>query len=217
MTQLRSSETLGGTLPLYRSTSSIPPSSFQNLIAFPSYMKKAEAFHSPNAAQLSLGVTYSAAAHGTSGHVLSGFPNPYNCPPCKIWDTLIDAAAETFPGLRTTGNLDQCSGDPRGAARCSYSIIPGSENSHEHSGTPNVRSSSAQSYVYSLPSAARPNLRILVQHQAIRIVWDTNQSGHLPKPRRVEIRTMDPPFSRPFMVNVAKEVIVSSGTLGVSS
>jgi choline dehydrogenase len=179
-------------------------------------MKKAEAFRAPNSAQISLGVKYSPSAHGTSGNVVSGFPNPYPCPECKIWDTLIDSGTGVFPGLRTAGDIDQCSGDPRGAARCSYSIIPGSGDSGNNSISPNVRSSSAQSYLYSLPPAARPNLHILVEHRAVRIVWDTTGSGNAPKPQGVEILTQDTSSSPSFLVKVAKEIIVSSGSLGVS-
>ncbi|KAF9000506.1 hypothetical protein BDQ17DRAFT_1359754 [Cyathus striatus] len=92
------------------------------------YMKKAENFHIPNANQTSLGVGFIATAHGNNGNIDSGFPNPYPCPSCNMWDALVNSTAQTYPGLRADNKVDQCDGDPRGVARCSYSITPGSSD-----------------------------------------------------------------------------------------
>jgi len=174
-------------------------------------MKKSERFHPPSLQQEALGATYQPSVHGFAGHVNAGFPNPYLCPLCTLWDTLIHAITAVFPGIRTTGNIDQCSGDPRGAARCSFSIIPGPRTG------PNVRqnvlSSSAKSYIYSLGPSARPNLHILVQHRAIRIVW--KRDVFTPTPDRIIFETEDFP-SQSFFVSLTKEVIICLGALSVS-
>ena len=173
-------------------------------------MKKAEQFRTPNAAQINLGVLFDPDAHGTSGHVVTGFPNPYPCPQCDLLDTLINSTASVVPNLRTSDGIDQCSGDPRGSARSTLSIIPGTSQG------PNVRndtrSSSAQSYLFSLPPTAKPNLFILVEHRATRIIW--NATGQLPKPQGVAFQSQDSPTGE-MMINVEREVIISAGTLGV--
>lgn len=178
------------------------------------YMKKAEKFRTPNAAQVDLGVLFNSKAHGTSGHVVTGFPEPYPCPQCILWDTLINATASVIPNLRTSGDIDQCSGDPRGSARNVLSIIPGASDGPNVSN--NTRSSAAQSYLFTLPPTARPNLYILVEHRATRIIWNNFVTGQLPRPQGVAFQSQDSPVGE-MMINVDKEVIVSSGTLGVSN
>ena len=172
-------------------------------------MKKAEQFRPPNAAQINLGVQFDPDAHGTSGHVVTGFPNPYPCPQCNILDILINATASVIPNLRN--DIDQCSGDPRGSARSILSIIPGTTQG------PNVRndtrSSAAQSYLFSLPPAAKPNLHILVEHRATRIIWNTT-TRQLPRPQGVAFQSQDSPAGE-MMINVEREVIISAGALGV--
>jgi choline dehydrogenase len=178
------------------------------------FMKKAEQFRTPNAAQISLGVLFDPDAHGTSGNVVTGFPNPYPCPQCTILNTLINATASVIPNLRTSGDIDLCSGDPRGSAKCILSIIPGTSQG------PNVRndtrSSAAQSYLFSLPPTAKSNLFILLNHRATRIIWK-NTTGQLPRPRGVAFQSQDSLVpAGEMMINVEREVIISAGTLGVS-
>ena len=176
-------------------------------------MKKAEQFRTPNAAQVDLGVLFDPGVHGTSGHVVTGFPNPYPCPQCNILDTLINATASVVPDLRTSGDIDQCSGDPRGSARCILSIIPGTiQGANVRNDT---RSSAAQSYLFSLPPTAKPNLHILVEHRATRIIWNTT-AGQLPRPQGVAFQSQDSLSpAEEMMINVEREVIISAGTLGV--
>lgn len=177
-----------------------------------SYMKKSENFHVPNQAQIDLGITYVPSAHGHHGNVNTGFPNPYPCPLCKLWDALINATGAVLPNLRTNGSLDQCSGSPQGAARCSYSLLPG-PSAGPNAGI-NVRSSSVRSYIYSLPEQERPNLSILVEHRAIKIIW-AEGNVFQPTPRGVAFQAEGVPEAT-FIAFVDKEVIVSCGTLGVS-
>ncbi|KAF8985982.1 hypothetical protein BDQ17DRAFT_1376345 [Cyathus striatus] len=172
------------------------------------YMKKAEHSHTPNANQTSLGVGFNATAHGKSGNINSGFPNPYPCPSCNLWDTLVNSTAQTYPGLRADNKVDQCDGDPRGVARCMYSITPGSSDGV----TQNIRSSSAHGFIFSLAPGDRPNLYILTGHLATKIVWKTTQP---PSPKGVAFEVVtNTSSSQSFVVQVAKEVIVSSGALG---
>ena len=174
-------------------------------------MKKAEEFRMPNAAQINLGVLFDPDAHGTSGQVVTGFSNPYPCPQCNILDSLINATASVIPNLRTSDDIDFCSGDPRGSARCILSIIPGT--SQGPNGRNDTRSSAAQSYLFSLPPTAKPNLHILVNHRATRIIWNTT-TGQLPRPQGVAFQSQDLAAGE-MVINVEKEVIISAGTLGV--
>ena len=175
-------------------------------------MKKAEQFRTPNAAQINLGVQFDPEAHGTSGHVITGFPNPYPCPQCDLLDTLINSTASVIPNLRTS-DIDQCSGDPRGSARCILSLIPGTSQGQNVRN--DTRSSSAQSYLFSLPPTAKPNLHILVEHRATRIIWNTT-TGQPPRPQGVAFQNQDSSSpAEEMMVNVEREVIISAGTLGV--
>jgi choline dehydrogenase len=174
-------------------------------------MNKAEQFRTPNAAQINLGVDFDLSAHGTTGDVVTGFPNPYPCPQCTILDTLINATASVIPNLRTSGDIDQCSGDPRGSAKNILSLIPGT--SEGPNARNNTRSSAAQSYLFTLPPTAKPNLFVLVQHRATRIIWN-NVDGQLPRAQGVAFQSQDSSAGE-MMVNVEKEVIISSGTLGV--
>ena len=175
-------------------------------------MKKAEKFQTPDAAQVELGVLFDPDAHGTTGLVVTGFPNPYPCPQCTILDTLINATASVIPNLRTSGDIDQCSGDPRGSARNILSLIPGvSEGPNARN---NTRSSASQSYLFALPPTARPNLYILIEHRATRIIWNNFGTGQLPKSQGVAFQSQDSPTGE-MTVNIDKEVIVSCGSLGV--
>ena len=128
-------------------------------------------------------------------------------------DTLINATVSVIhhDNLRTSDDIDQCSGDPRGSARCTLSMIP------ETSQGPNVRndtrSSAAQSYLFSLPSFTKPNLYVLVDHRATRIIWNTT-TGQLPRPQGVAFQSQDSPAGE-MIINVEREVIISAGALAV--
>jgi len=152
----------------------------------------------PNAAQINLGVLFDPDAHGTSGHVVTGFSNPFPCPQCIILDTLINASASVIPNLRTSGDIDQCSGNPRGSEKTILSIIPGTGQGPNMRN--NTRSSAAQSYLFSLPPTAKPNLYILVNHRATRIIWN-NITGQLPRPLGVAFQSQDSPAGE-MMINV---------------
>ena len=175
-------------------------------------MKKAEQFRTPNEAQINLGVLFNPDVHGTSGQVVTGFSNPFPCPQCNILDTLINATASVIPGLRTSDEIDFCSGDPRGSARTILSIIPGTSSQGPNERN-NTRSSASQSYLFSLPPASKPNLHILVNHRATRIIWNTT-TGQLPRPQGVAFQSQDSPAGE-MTINVEREVIISAGTLGV--
>ncbi|KAF8998505.1 hypothetical protein BDQ17DRAFT_1361893 [Cyathus striatus] len=175
------------------------------------YMKKAENFHIPNANQTSFGVGFVATTHGKGGNIDSGFPNPYPCPSCKLWDALVNSTAQTYPGIRADNKIDQCDGDPRGVARCSYSITPGSSDGV----TQNIRSSSAHGFIFSLAPGERPNLSILTGHLATKIVWKIKTQLQPPSPEGVAFEVLtNTSSSQSFVAQVAKEVIVASGALG---
>ena len=176
-------------------------------------MKKAEQFRTPDAAQINLGVLFDPDVHGTSGHVVTGFSNPYPCPQSFLFNALINATASVIPNLRTSGDIDLCSGDPRGSAMCILSMIPGTSQGPNVKN--NTRSSAAQSYLFSLPPTAKPNLFVLVGHRATRIIWN-NVTGQLPRPQGVAFQSQDllTPAGE-MMVNVEREVVVSGGSLGV--
>ncbi|KAF8987569.1 hypothetical protein BDQ17DRAFT_1374948, partial [Cyathus striatus] len=160
------------------------------------YMKKAEHFHTPNANQTSLGVGFNATAHGKNGNIDSGFLI-LTLVLHVIYGTLVNSTAQTYPGLRADNKVDQCDGDPRGSS---------------DGATQNIRSSSAHGFIFSLAPGDRPNLYILTGHLATKIVWKTTQP---PSPKGVAFEVVtNTSSSQSFVVQVAKEVIVSSGALG---
>ncbi|KAG6849533.1 hypothetical protein H0H93_007689 [Arthromyces matolae] len=174
------------------------------------YMKKAEFYHLPNLQQVALGATVDPLVHGFRGKVNAGFPQPYEG--TVVAQSMIAAAVAAIPGL--VKNDDVASGTPNGAARFQYSIKPG--NKTDISPTGNVRSSSANAYIY--PSLqAHPNLLILTGHQATRLVWGP-RSMNLSQAVGVKfIPTPAPNTSTPmeYEVKVALEVVVASGSIGV--
>ncbi|TFK33633.1 hypothetical protein BDQ12DRAFT_690833 [Crucibulum laeve] len=180
-----------------------------NFASFQKYMKKAESFHTPTQEQLDLGITYFPSAHGNTGRVVTGFPNPYPCPLCTLWDAFSNATATAVPSI-STGDIDQCSGDPRGYARCSYSIIPGPSTGPDAGN--NIRSSSVKSYIHSLAPTDRPNLHILTGHTATKIIWDPKSLKKIPTPSAVTFRSGN--SSTTFSAIVRKEVIVTAGAIG---
>ncbi|KAG5732477.1 Glucose oxidase, partial [Termitomyces sp. T112] len=159
------------------------------------YMKKAERYHLPNSQQISLGATVDPTAHGFAGKVNAGFPQPYEA--TDLAQSMVTTARVVIPSLFE--NIDVASGTPNGVARFQFSLQPG--NKTEISSNGNVRSSSANAYVY--PSLQeKPNLVILTNHQATRLVWGP----------RVNFQSRA--SEAEFEAMIEKEVIIASGAIG---
>ncbi|KAG6885298.1 hypothetical protein C0993_003459 [Termitomyces sp. T159_Od127] len=173
-------------------------------------MNKAENFHLPNSQQVLLGATADPKVHGFNGSVNTGFPQPYEA--TVVGQKMELAFQAAIPHLAE--NDDIASGIPNGVARFQYSIKPGNQSEVTPEG--NVRSSSANAYIY--PSLGeKENLIILTGHQATSIVW-AQQSGNLSQASGVNFiptpAADDIPASQ-FQVALKREVIVASGAIGV--
>ncbi|KAG5636284.1 hypothetical protein H0H81_008539 [Sphagnurus paluster] len=159
--------------------------------------------------QISLGVNAKAEAHGYNGKVNVGFPQPYEA--AVVIGHLVTAARAAIPDL--AANPDVASGNPNGAARFQFSIKPSDATASTPGG--NIRSSSANAYIY--PSLLeKPNLVILVEHQATRLVWQ-EKSTSLSRASGVKFIATPLPQAAPgpeFIVNIVNEAIVASGAIG---
>ncbi|KAF8077647.1 alcohol oxidase [Lyophyllum atratum] len=173
------------------------------------YMKKSERYHVPGLQQTLLGARVDPAAHGFIGNVDAGFPQPYEVTTAA--QRFTDAVRTAIPGL--IENPDVASGAPNGAARFQFSIKPG--NSTVATSTGNIRSSSANAYIY--PSLQeKPNLIILTGHQGTTIVWG-KRSGGLSQATGVRFIATPIVNEKPgseFTVKVKNEVIIASGAIG---
>ncbi|KZS98576.1 alcohol oxidase [Sistotremastrum niveocremeum HHB9708] len=182
-----------------------------NFSSLLTYMKKSEIYHVPNAEQRARGATSVPSVHGTQGQVNVGFPQPWGA--WVSYQSHISSVLATFPDAQR--NPDIGTGTPNGASVFVYSIKPGTSE------TPggNVRSSSAAAYIYPfLGTSAKPNLTILVGHQATTIVWD-RAAGKPGKPKAIGVKFAATPAANTtigtvYSVVVQDEVIVSSGALG---
>ncbi|KAG6851672.1 hypothetical protein C0991_007164 [Blastosporella zonata] len=125
------------------------------------YMKKAESYHLPNPQQILRGATVIPAVHGFNGSVNAGFPQPYEA---TVSQAIIDASVlAAVPGL--VKNLDVASGIPNGVARLQFSIKPGNKTVITPDG--NIRSSSANAYVYPSLQVDLPAVGTNLQDQAL--------------------------------------------------
>lgn len=151
------------------------------------------------------------------GPVSASFPSPYSAG--GSFGAYISSLLTYFAPVDLVQNLDVCSGTPNGAARVAYSIIPGRNTSNETEG--NIRASSARSYVYPFVEqrGAKDNLVILVDHQAIGIVWGEDAADG--NATAVGIRFVSTPVENGTVhgpiweVATSHEVIVASGAIGV--
>ncbi|KAG6907077.1 hypothetical protein DXG01_010649 [Tephrocybe rancida] len=180
-----------------------------NVLPMTQYMKAAERYHLPHPQQVKLGATVNPKAHGYSGNVNAGFPQPYEG--TVMAEDMLSAARTVIPGL--VKNVDVASGIPNGAARFQYSIKPG--NKTEISPDGNTRSSSANAYIY--PSLQeKSNLVILTSHQATRLVWGP-PIGSLSQAvgvKFIQTPTPNAPTGPEFEVKILKEAIIASGAIG---
>lgn len=182
------------------------------------YMQKSEHFNAPDAYQSSLGATSTPSAHGTNGLVSVSYPRPYTA--TYAFGSYITSLIKYFSPTKLAQNPDLCSGNPHGAARFIYSLIPGA--SKDVPGQ-NRRCSSAVAYVYPfLNSSGKSNkdsLTILTGTLATGIVWaNGSDSKGLQVASGVSFTaapavgsiTLGPIYQ----AGASKEVIVAAGALG---
>lgn len=195
-------------------------------------MRKSEGFHPPSPSQLALGATWdpSPFVHNTTGPVSASFPNPYTA--AQSFGNYVDSFLNYFSPVGLVHNEDLCQGTTNGAARLAFTLIPGSNDTNQTNGLNNVRESSARAYVYPFATSnangseegkEKDNLVILVEHQAIGIVWGNDTTDDAEESRAVGVQFVSTPMENGeiegpvWEVNVEKEVIVASGAIGVCS
>ncbi|KAG5636285.1 hypothetical protein H0H81_008540 [Sphagnurus paluster] len=176
------------------------------------YMQKSERYHLPNSEQIQLGAKVDPTVHGFDGYVNAGFPQPYEV--ASASERYVASIRAAIPGLAE--NNDVASGTPNGVARFQYSITPGNGTFPALGG--NTRSSSANAYIY--PSlTTKTNLVILTEHQASSIIWHQRRPVALGSRAAgvnfIATQVKDSGNPGPLSVKVRREVIVSSGAIGV--
>ncbi|KZV83874.1 alcohol oxidase [Exidia glandulosa HHB12029] len=168
-----------------------------------SYMKKSERFQRPNAQQTSAGFTFDASAHGFSGSVSAGEPNPLLGTGLQFeyQDTVKNATRTRLPT-----RIDFSSGSVNGAGLFQYAIQP----SPNASTLDNRRTSAADAYVYPFLTT-RPNLTILTGYTATRMTFTTSGNS---APKATGVEFIPTAGGDTLSVKVAKEVIVAAGAIG---
>ena len=155
-------------------------------------------------------MSFTPSVHSFTGPVIAGFPDPYLN--ASITGALVSASHSAI--LTLANSMDFASGNPNGVGRWAFSLRLGSDD-----GTvPNLRSSSAVSYLFSLGEGERGNLVVLTGHRATRILWSDDQDEGGLKAVGVEfIGSTTPTTTSGTAVNITvkEEVIISAGAVGV--
>ncbi|CED82443.1 Glucose dehydrogenase/choline dehydrogenase/mandelonitrile lyase (GMC oxidoreductase family) [Phaffia rhodozyma] len=157
------------------------------------YMMKSENFTPPTADQISSsgGFIYNASAHGTTGPIQAGFS--------AYWFT---GNTKWIPAWLSLGfnSIDGTTGDNHGAYITPSTLNPSNQ----------TRSDSKAGYID--PIAPRSNLVILTGYQVTKINWNSTDSttGAVASGVTFQASATDTPYT----VNVAKEVLLSGGTIG---
>ncbi|KAF8318326.1 uncharacterized protein EI90DRAFT_2941968 [Cantharellus anzutake] len=165
-----------------------------NWASLSSYMRKAEKFNPPSAAQRAKGADDIASYHGSFGPVNVAFPQKmYGGPQQK-------AFANTVVKFGVAKSRDLNGGQPNCVAFTPNSINP-SDGDH--------RSSSASSYLTPVETK-RKGWTVLVGQQATKIIF--NPSTSLPRiATGVQFGTSN---GARYIANARKEVIVAAGAIG---
>ncbi|PPR07314.1 hypothetical protein CVT26_013674 [Gymnopilus dilepis] len=155
------------------------------------YFKKSESFVSPDEYQVQNDVRDLEEVHGTSseGRVKVGFPN-YFYPQSHLWASAIDF--EPSPDL--------ADGKPQGTV----GVSPNALDAHN-----NTRCSAACGYY--TPFKDRPNLTVLTEVLATKIVWDPPAANTTLRAVAVQFQAKD---GHMWQVFVRKEVVLSAGAIG---
>ncbi|KAJ8508036.1 hypothetical protein ONZ45_g9651 [Pleurotus djamor] len=164
------------------------------------FFKRSETVVPPTAEQIQEGdITFDAAVHGTEGRVHVGYPN-FFFPQSKLW-----REAALRAGL--TGDKDLSSGDPKGVGVTVESI--------------NVANYTRCSAVcaYYTPFSSRPNLHVITNATASRIIWDDSHHSQGLNERAKSLRAVGVEYfvsgsQQKKSISVLREVVVSAGTIG---
>ncbi|KAF4167606.1 hypothetical protein CNMCM6936_004663 [Aspergillus lentulus] len=155
------------------------------------YYRKSENFTIPTRSQASIGASYNPGSHGQDGPLDVAFTNIQS-------NTLTTYLNRTFQGMGLPWTEDVNGGKMRG-----FNMFPSTVNLDEY-----VREDAARAYYW--PYQSRPNLHVLLNTFANRIMWESEaHDGHVTA-SGVEITSRNGTVS---VINVQKEVIVSAGAL----
>ncbi|KAG2416106.1 glucose oxidase precursor [Aspergillus terreus] len=155
------------------------------------YYRKSENFTVPTKSQTSLGASYEAGAHGHEGPLDVAFTQIES-------NNLTTYLNRTFQGMGLPWTEDVNGGKMRG-----FNLYPSTVNLEEY-----VREDAARAYYW--PYKSRPNLHVLLNTFANRIVWDGEARDGDITASGVEITSRNGTVR---VINAEKEVIVSAGAL----
>jgi choline dehydrogenase len=154
------------------------------------YSKRAENFTIPSRAQLSVGVTYNADAHGESGPLKTGYVYELEN------STFHEKLQQSFEAQGLPMNQDLDDGETRGFASYPQTIDRDA----------NVRQDAARAYYY--PVEDRQNLRI-INGTVKRIIWTAGSDEGLLIADGLEYVN---PAGDLLAIKAANEVILSAGS-----
>ena len=171
------------------------------------YFKKSEIFTPPNAYQTANGVQYDLSVHGLNGRIHVGFPN-FFFNQSQLW-------VQTSELLGIPSSPDLANGNAHAVGVAPDSLNAANNTRYAFVAYLTVflnllfyRCSAACAYY--TPFADRPNLTVILNAIASRIIWDSS-TGTLARASEVEYIADDGSVKR---IPAGKEVIVSAGTIG---
>ncbi|KAJ5651972.1 hypothetical protein N7507_009398 [Penicillium longicatenatum] len=153
------------------------------------YYKKSEGFQAPTPDQVANGADYYTTYHGDQGPVKTGWP--YGMANSSVLPVL----DETLSQIRVSYNRDVNGGNMVG-----LTVHPDTIDREE-----NVRQDAARAYYW--PYQQRPNLKIITNTYANKIIWSND--SHEAVATGVEVAGPDGVLT----VHASKEVILSAGSL----
>ncbi|KAL1963327.1 hypothetical protein VTN77DRAFT_8448 [Rasamsonia byssochlamydoides] len=156
------------------------------------YYLKSEAFTAPNQTQQAAGASYNPTYHGLTGPLDVGFTE-------MLPNNLSSLLNKTYQALGIPWTEDVNGGKMRG-----YNFFPSTVDDAE-----DVREDAARAYYY--PFESRPNLSVMLNTTANRIVWKNETTGGNVTAGGVEVTALND--GTVCMVQANHEVILSAGSL----
>ncbi|KAJ5115996.1 hypothetical protein N7456_000344 [Penicillium angulare] len=154
------------------------------------YYKKSEHFQVPTPDQVDHGADYYSSYHGTSGPLKVGWPY------FMTNSSLVPAIDQTLRQLDVPYNRDVNGGQMVG-----FTVHPDTIDREA-----NIREDAARAYYW--PYQARPNLKIITNTYANKIIWDDSKHGDAVA-TGVEVTSVNGTET----IYASKEVILSAGSL----
>ncbi|KAL2826935.1 choline dehydrogenase [Aspergillus pseudoustus] len=157
------------------------------------YYKKSEGFDAPTQAQTADGANYDAEYHGENGPLKVGWPT------AMTNESVFSVLNQTMEQLGIHYNRDA-----NGGKMVGFTVHPDTLDRER-----NVREDAARAYYW--PYEARPNLKVVSNTQASRIIWSNATHAHSDKAVAIGVEVTGPYGTE--IIYASREVILSAGAL----